>query len=50
MGRKKKKLLNDSVLGGLLHYDNQSKYYRFIHKIVNFMKDLELMFSKIYQT
>ena len=41
MGRKKKKLLKDSVLGGLLQYDNHSKYYRFIHKIVYFMKELD---------
>ena len=41
MGRKKKKILNDSVLGGLLQYDNQSKYYRFIHITVYFMKELE---------
>jgi hypothetical protein len=39
MGRKKKKLLNDSVLGGILNYD-ECKHYRFIHKSFDFMIEM----------
>ena len=49
MGRKRKKILNDSVLGGVLIYD-ECKYYRFLHKIIYFMRKLEQMFNSIFHT
>jgi hypothetical protein len=33
MGRKKKKILNDSVLGGILLYQG-CNYYRYLHKVL----------------
>lgn len=45
MGRKKKVLINDSVLGGLIFYRG-CKDYLYVHKSVYIMKELDrLCFS-----
>jgi hypothetical protein len=44
MGRKKKKILNDSVLGGILVYQG-CNYYRYLHKALESLLSLE----KIYE-
>lgn len=47
MGRKKKKLFNDSILGGLLRYDDCT-YYRYLHKALGFIEQAEQLFEEVF--
>lgn len=49
MGRKKKKILNDSVLGGLMRYEDCG-YYRYIHKVMGFVGQAEQLFEELFDS
>lgn len=46
MGRKKKQLINDSILGGLILYQG-CKDYLYVHKSVSLMKELDRLYSSL---
>ena len=47
MGKKKKELINDSVLGGIITYKN-NKTYLYIEKIANLIEQIEAFYLKNY--
>jgi len=48
MGRKKKILINDSILGGLLSYKNCKTYFH-IHKCAQFMTSLTEQMNDLFR-
>ena len=48
MGRKKKTVLNDSVLGGLLQYGSEARYYRHLHRVLDLMSGFKDMYGEVF--
>lgn len=48
MGRKKKMLINDSILGGLLCYQKCKNYFH-THKAANFMEALSSQSDHLFR-